>query len=65
MFHVSHWMYALVAFYTVLAVVIVRRLRKPTCRICLFRQGCPNRPDRLPDPSCKPCYEREKTAAET
>ena len=36
----------LVAFavvFVVFGIVIARRLRKPTCRICLFRSACPNR----------------------
>jgi hypothetical protein len=62
MLHLSYLMYALAGVYTVLGVGIVRRLRKPTCRICLFREGCPHRPDGFGDASGKPCYEREKAA---
>lgn len=62
MFHLSHWMYALTAFYTGFAAVMVHRLRKPTCRICLYRHDCPNRPDGFPDPTRKPCYEHETPA---
>lgn len=34
---------ALATLYVVLGFVIFRRLRKPTCRVCLLRQSCPNR----------------------
>lgn len=61
MFHLSHLMYALAACYVVAGILILRRLRKPTCRICLFRQGCPDRPDDFPDPGRKPCYDRDQT----
>ena len=60
MFHLPHLMYALAAFYAVTGVVIVHRLHKPTCRICLFRQACPNRPLDFPDPRRKPCYDRDQ-----
>ncbi len=51
---------ALTAFYTVVGVVIVRRAYKPTCRICLFRQSCPNRPRDDPRFKGKPCWSRDE-----
>ena len=51
---------ALAATSTVLGVVIVQGLRKPTCRICLFRRTCPNREVEY-DSTRKPCWSRENT----
>ncbi len=50
---------ALAAFYTVVGVVIVRREYKPTCRICLFRQSCPNRQRDYLKSTGKPCWSRD------
>jgi hypothetical protein len=44
------------ALYTVLAVVTFRRLRKPTCRVCLNREFCPNRELEHADPNRKQCW---------
>jgi hypothetical protein len=52
---------ALAAFYAVVGVVIVRRVRKPTCRVCLFRQFCPNRQGEYLDSAGKPCWSRDQT----
>ena len=49
------------ALYGVLGVVIVRRLRKPTCRICLFRQSCPNRESDYSEPTRKQCWSCGQT----
>ncbi len=49
---------ALGAFYTVFGVVIVRRAYKPTCRVCLFRQFCPNRQSGHLQFAGKPCWSR-------
>jgi hypothetical protein len=49
------------AFFVVFGVVILRRLRQPTCRICLFRSTCPNRESECYDPSKKTCWSREQT----
>jgi hypothetical protein len=53
---------ALGAFYTVVGVVIVRRVCKPTCRVCLFRQFCPNRQGEHLNSAGKPCWSRDQTA---
>ena len=47
---------AFAAFYTVVGVVIIRRLRKPTCRVCLLRQFCPNRESEHSERASKPCW---------
>ena len=52
---------ALGAFYTVVGVVIVRRAYKPTCRVCLFRQFCPNRQGEHLNSAGKPCWGRDQT----
>ena len=52
---------ALAAFYTVVGVVIVRRAYKPTCRVCLFRQFCPNRQREHLNSAGKPCWNRDQT----
>ena len=52
---------ALAGFYTVVGVVIVRRAFKPTCRICLFRQYCPNRQGENLNLRGKPCWSRDQT----
>lgn len=54
-------MLALAAFYTVLGVVIVRRAHKPTCRVCLFRQFCPNRQREHFNSVGKPCWSHDQT----
>jgi hypothetical protein len=43
MFSLSHWLYGLVAFYSVLGVFFLRLGSKPNCRTCLNRDDCPNR----------------------
>jgi hypothetical protein len=40
----SHWMYPLVGFYAAFGLLILRRARTPSCRVCLLRSECPNRP---------------------
>ena len=47
---------AVTALYGALGVVIVRRLRKPTCRICLYRGICPNRESEHGNATHKPCW---------
>jgi len=44
------------AVSTVFTVAAVRRLRKPTCRVCLYRQFCPNRESEYSSKSTKPCW---------
>jgi hypothetical protein len=51
----------LAALYAVLAVVIIRRLRKPTCRVCLLRQFCPNRESEHSKLTNKPCWSCGET----
>ena len=53
---------ALGAFYSVFGVVIVRRAFKPTCRVCLLRQFCPNRPGENLNSTGKPCWSRDQVA---
>ena len=53
---------AITAFYTVFGVVIIRRVCKPTCRICLFRQFCPNRQREHLKLTGKPCWGRDHAA---
>ena len=57
--------FAFAAASTFLAIVIVQRLRKPTCRICLFRRTCPNREVEYFDPTRNPCWSREKATSST
>lgn len=57
----SPLMLALGAFYTVVGVVIVRRTYKPTCRVCFFRQFCPNRQSGHLQFAGKPCWSRDQT----
>ena len=52
---------ALAAFYAVVGVVIVPRAYKPTCRICLFRQFCPNRQGEHLNSAGKPCRHDDQT----
>ena len=52
---------ALGAFYTVVGVVTVRRAYRPTCRVCLFRQLCPNRKSEHLNSAGKPCWGRDQT----
>jgi positive regulator of sigma E activity len=44
------------AFYIALGVVVVRKVRKPTCRVCLLRKSCPNRNLEYADPARKQCW---------
>jgi hypothetical protein len=53
---------ALAGFYGVLGVVIIRRVLKPTCRVCLFRQSCPKRQCEHPTVTSKPCWSRDQNA---
>jgi hypothetical protein len=46
----------LAGIYMIFGAAIVRRLRKPTCRVCLFRQACLNRAFEYSDPARKPCW---------
>ncbi len=52
---------ALAALYTVFGVVVVRRLRKPTCRVCLYRQFCPSRESEHTEKTNKPCWSCGQT----
>jgi hypothetical protein len=56
MFHPS-LLYLLAAFYAVFGVLVIRRLRQVSCRICLFRQGCPNRRGSSPGRGGTPCHQ--------
>jgi len=56
----SHWLYALAAFYGVVAIEIARRAQKPNCRTCAHRQYCPIRQLSLWEPGTKRCYEMRK-----
>jgi|SRR5271170_1742379 len=40
----SHWMYPLAGFYAAIGLLILRLTRRSTCRVCLLRGECPNRP---------------------
>lgn len=40
----AHWVYLLIAIYAVVGLVILRLARRPTCRVCVLRAECPNRP---------------------
>lgn len=51
----------LTALYAVFGVAVVRRLRKPTCRVCLFRQSCPNRELEYAEPKRKQCWSCGQT----
>lgn len=61
MWHASPVAYLFIAVYAVLGVFLVRKLRKPTCRVCLYRKGCPHRKSSFADRGGVPCYEREST----
>ena len=39
-----HWMYPLAGFYAAFGLLILRMARTPSCRVCLLRSECPNRP---------------------
>ncbi|MGB2605847.1 MAG: hypothetical protein WBC78_19745 [Candidatus Sulfotelmatobacter sp.] len=57
--HAAGLIYLLAAFLAACVVAIVRRLRKPSCRVCLYRAGCPDRKSPLLDRGGVPCYERD------
>ena len=63
MFHPSAFIYLLALFYAVFGVVVFRRMRRPTCRICLHRSRCPHRRRRFLGLVGTLCYEREKQQA--
>jgi hypothetical protein len=46
----ANWMYPLAGFYAGIGLLILRLARRPSCRICLLRGGCPNRPLAGPPP---------------
>jgi hypothetical protein len=52
-FHLPRLLYTLAAVYNVVAVVILRRLFQPNCRICLHRHTCPNREGTHPSDAAK------------
>jgi hypothetical protein len=52
---------AITALYSVLGAAIVRRLRKPTCRVCLYRGVCPNRETEYLDSARKQCWSCGQT----
>lgn len=58
-FNAAGLIYLFAAFLVVCVAAIVRRLRKPTCRVCLYRAGCPNRKSPFLDRGGVPCYERD------
>jgi len=47
---------ALAVLYTIAGIVIIRRFRKPTCRVCVYREFCPNRESEHSDATAKPCW---------
>jgi hypothetical protein len=49
--------------YPLFGVLVIRRRRKPTCRICLYRKGCSNRRSRFLELSGVPCYEHKTDEA--
>jgi len=65
MMHPSPVMYLFAAFYALFGVLVIRRMRKPTCRNCLHRKGCPNRRSRFLGLGGVLCYEHktDETAA--
>ena len=46
MFIISPWTYPLAMSYVALGIFIFRRALTPSCRECLHRHRCPNRPPR-------------------
>jgi len=52
---------ALVALYIILGFVVVRRFRKPTCRVCLYREFCPSRESEYAESSGKQCWSCGQT----
>jgi hypothetical protein len=63
MMHPSPVMYLFAVFYALFGVLVIRRMRKPTCRICLYRKGCPNRRSRFPGLGGVLCYEHKTDEA--
>ncbi len=53
---------ALLALYTVFGIVVIRRFRKPTCRVCLYRQLCPNRESENSKNIGKQCWSCGQTS---
>jgi hypothetical protein len=51
------------AFYTGLGVAALRRLRKPTCRVCLYRGFCPSRDTEISKPNSQPCWRCGQASA--
>ncbi len=57
----SYWMYPLAGFYAAIGLIVLRLSRRHTCRICLFRGECPNRPlTGLP-----PCVKKQSAQSAT
>jgi hypothetical protein len=55
MFQASHLVFLLLAaVYSIIGVVVVRGAFKPNCRVCLYRQSCPNREGDHPSEAAKP-----------
>ena len=52
---------AMAVVSTVVTVAAVLRMRKPTCRVCLYREFCPNRESEHSKPASKPCWSCGET----
>jgi hypothetical protein len=58
-FHAAGLIYPFAALLAVFVAVTIRRLSKPSCRVCIFRGACPNRKTPFLDRGGIPCYERD------
>lgn len=59
MSYLLHGLYALPVVYGLVGLALVRRARRPTCRVCLHREQCPIRRASMADDSVKRCYEQD------
>ena len=57
MFSLPHFLYALLAFYGVVSVLLIRRAWRPSCRICVHRDYCPVRRASQLDSRVERCYD--------
>lgn len=59
MHFLPHFLIGLAAFYGAIGLLVVRRAKKPTCRVCGHREYCPTRRLSQRDPSIKRCYDED------
>ena len=53
MLSLPHFLYALGAAYCLLGAIVANQALKPSCRVCVHRNSCPNREGSHPSDAVK------------